>query len=68
MNLCLGSPPQCFNLVVLTNSFYLIVSNGHSLNQESKNIFNISKSHTLSLHSHFIEVRYYGEKIVGKKP
>ena len=67
MTLCLGSPSQCFNLIILTNSFYVMVSNINSQYQDSKNTFNISNSNTLSLHSHYIELDYYGEKIVGQE-
>lgn len=35
VNLCLGYPPQCFDLVIQTNSFFLWVNDGNSTNQSS---------------------------------
>ena len=67
MKVCLGSPPQCFNLVVQTNSFYLLVSDSKSQSQDSQHFFNESKSYTLNKYSHFIELDYYGEKIIGQE-
>ena len=66
MKLCLGSPPQCFNLVVLTNSFYLMISNSNS-QSNSQHFFNESQSNTLYKYSKFIELDYYDQKIRGQE-
>ena len=67
MKICLGSPPQCFNLIIQTNSFYILVSDYKSKSQEWQNYFNKTKSNTLICHSRFLELDYYGQKITGQE-
>ena len=52
--LCLGTPPQCFKLIIQTNSFYIWVSDGDSKVQKSVNKFHTKNSSTLSLGVLFI--------------
>ena len=58
MNLCLGTEPQCFDVVVQTNSFYIMVSDHQSRAQESKNKFDYSKSTTIVRNSRIITLNY----------
>jgi len=67
MKVCLGSPSQCFNLIILTNSFYLMVLDSKTKSKYSQNYFNHSKSYTLHRYSQYLELDYYGEKIIGQK-
>ena len=67
MKLCLGTSPQCFNLIVQTNSFYIMVSDYQSRAQESKNKFDYSKSSTLVRNSRLIALDYYDQTIKGQE-
>ena len=67
MNLCLGTIPQCFDLVVQTNSFYIMVSDYQSRAQESKNKFDYSKSSTIVRNSRIISLNYYNQLIKGQE-
>ena len=67
MKLCLGTSPQCFNLIVQTNSFYVMVSDYQSRVQESKNKFDYSKSSTIVRNSHLITLDYYDQTIKGQE-
>ena len=67
MNLCLGTAPQCFNVIVQTNSFYIMVSDYQSRAQESKNKFDYSKSTTIVRNSRVITLNYYTQQIKGQE-
>ena len=67
MNVCLGTVPQCFDLVVQTNSFYIMVSDYQSRAQESKNKFDYTKSSTIVRNSRFVTLNYYTELIKGQE-
>ena len=67
MNLCLGTEPQCFDVVVQTNSFYIMVSDYQSRAQESKNKFDYSKSTTIVRNSRIISLNYYNQQIKGQE-
>ncbi len=67
MKLCLGTSHQCFNLIVQTNSFYVMVSDYESRAQESKNKFDYSKSSTIVRNSHLITLDYYDQTIKGQE-
>jgi len=67
MKLCLGTSPQCFNLIVQTNSFYIMVSDYQSRAQESKNKFDYSKSSSIVRNSHLITLDYYDQTIKGQE-
>ena len=67
LNLCLGTSPQCFDLVVQTNSFYITVSDYQSRAQESKNKFDYSKSSTIVRNSRLITFNYYGQQMKGQE-
>ena len=67
MNLCLGTDPQCFDVVVQTNSFYIMVSDYQSRAQESKNKFDYSKSTTIVRNSRIITLNYYNQQIKGQE-
>ena len=68
MNLCLGTTPQCFDVIVQTNSFYIMVSNYQSRAQESKHKFDYSKSTTIIRNSRFITLDFFFQQIKVKKP
>ena len=44
INLCLGTPPQCFNLIIQTNSFYIWVIDSKHDKIPSTNKFDMDKS------------------------
>ena len=67
MNLCLGTSPQCFDVVVQTNSFYIMVSDYQSRSQESRNKFDYSKSTTIVRNSRLITLNYYDQQIKGQE-
>ena len=66
-NICLGTPAQCFNLLVQSNSFFLFVSSNEAKAQESKNKFDYSKSSTVVRSTKEYRLKYYGVKIVGNE-
>ena len=67
LNLCLGTDPQCFDLIVQTNSFYIMVSDYQSRAQESRNKFDYSKSSTIVRNSRSITFNYYNQQIKGQE-
>ena len=67
LNLCLGTDPQCFDLIVQTNSFYIMVSDYQSRVQQSKNKFDYSKSSTIVRNSRIITFNYYNQQIKGQE-
>ena len=67
MNLCLGTNPQCFDVVVQTNSFYIMVSDFQSRAQESKNKFDYTKSTTIIRNSRFITLNFFFQQIKGQE-
>ena len=48
INLCLGTPPQCFELNFQTNNFYLWIMNSEVKNKKSKHSFDYKQSSTVS--------------------
>ena len=67
MNLCLGTTPQCFDVIVQTNSFYIMVSDYQSRAQESKHKFDYSKSTTIIRNSRFITLDFFFQQIKGQE-
>jgi hypothetical protein len=67
MKFCLGTPAQCFNLIVQTNSFHIMVSDYKSRVQGSKNKFDYSKSSTIVRSSEMHNLKFYGQKIKGQE-
>ena len=68
MKVCLGYPNQCFDLVIQTNSFYIMVSDADSKYKNPQvNYFNKTKSMTKNVHSRILELDYYDQKIIGQK-
>jgi hypothetical protein len=65
VNLCLGTPSQCFDLTISTNSFYLWVSDAKSSIQESKNKYDYSLSQTVVRNMNQISYKFYNQKITG---
>lgn len=63
--LCLGTPPQCFKLIIQTNSFYIWVSDGDSKVQKSVNKFHAKNSSTLSRKYTEITSHYYENNVTG---
>ena len=63
---CLGTPPQCFNLGVQTNTFYIWV---RSSNSREKNIktktFDLNNSTTLQRNNQYFQKRIFGRKVTG---
>ena len=50
MKTCLGTPPQCFDLIIQTNSFYIMVPDAEVSSLSSKNKYfysNSTKSYSL---------------------
>ena len=66
MHSCLGTPSQCFDLIIQTNSFYIIVPDAQSPS-ESHNKYDYSKSMTSVRTSHLITFDFYGEKFKGQE-
>ena len=66
LNACLGTPPQCFNLGVQTNTFYIWVRSSESREKDSKvKTFDISNSTTLQKNNQYFEKRIFGRKVRG---
>ena len=67
MRACLGIPEQCFDLIIQTNSFYIMVPDAETKSQESQNKYDYSKSITSVRASHLITFDFYGEKFKGQE-
>ena len=67
MRACLGIPEQCFDLIIQTNSFYIMVPDAQVQSQESQNKYDYTKSLTSVRTSHLITFDFYGEKFKGQE-
>ena len=67
MNACLGTPPQCFDLIIQTNSFYIMVPDAQSSNLKADHEFDYTKSLSLVRTSHLITFDFFGEKFKGQE-
>ena len=67
MRACLGTPPQCFDLIIQTNSFYIMVPDSEVPSLEATNEYDYSKSLTLVRTSHLITFDFFGEKFKGQE-
>ena len=66
INACLGTKPQCFNLGVQTNTFYIWVHSSDSKEKDEKtNLFDYKKSTTLQRNNKYIQKRLFGRRITG---
>ena len=66
INACLGTKPQCFNLGVQTNTFYIWVHSSNSKEKESdSNLFDYTKSTTLQRNNKYFQKRLFGRRITG---
>ena len=66
LNACLGTPPQCFNLGVQTNTFYIWVRSSKSREKDSKaKTFNVTHSKTLQKNNQYFQRRIFGRKVSG---
>ena len=68
INVCLGTSPQCFNLGVQTNTFYIWVHsfNSKEKNSESKmNTFDYTKSTTIQRNNNYFKKMLFGRRIIG---
>ena len=66
INACLGTKPQCFNLGVQTNTFYIWVRSSTSKEKDDKtNSFDFSKSTTLQRNNKYFQKRLFGRRITG---
>ena len=66
INACLGTKPQCFNLGVQTNTFYIWVHSSNSKETESKiNSFDYTKSTTLQRNNKYFQKRIFGRRVTG---
>ena len=68
INVCLGTKPQCFNLGVQTNTFYIWVHsfNSRETNSDSKiNVFDYTKSTTIQRNNNFFKKILFGRRIIG---
>jgi hypothetical protein len=63
---CLGTTPQCFNLGVQTNTFYIWVRSSNSKEKDSNtNAFDYTKSTTLQRNNKYFHKRLFGRRITG---
>ena len=67
MKTCLGTPPQCFDLIIQTNSFYIMVPDNQASSLEADHEFDYSKSVSFVRTSHLITFDFYGEKLKGQE-
>ena len=67
MKTCLGTPPQCFDLIIQTNSFYIMVPDNQAPSLEADHEFDYSKSTSFVKTSHLITFDFYGEKLKGQE-
>ena len=65
INACLGTNPQCFDLVVHTSSFYLWVQDKNTKKSLSDQKFDYSKSSTISVNGQYTQYKIDGVKIYG---
>ena len=66
INACLGTTPQCFNLGVQTNTFYIWVRSSDSKEKDSNtNSFDYTKSTTLQRNNKYFQRRLFGRRITG---
>jgi len=67
MNGCLGTPPQCFDLIIQTNSFYIMVPDSQAPSLEADHEYDYAKSLSLVRTSHLITFDFFGEKFKGQE-
>ena len=66
INACLGTKPQCFDLLVQTNTFFIWVrSLGSREKNSNTNTFDYTKSTTLQRNNKYFKRKLYGRKISG---
>ena len=66
INACLGTAPQCFNLGVQTNTFYIWVRSSNAKEKDSNtNAFDFTKSSTLERNNKYFQKRLFGRRITG---
>ena len=65
LNLCVGNPKQCFNFLLQTNSFHILISDIDSELITCKNKFQWRNSTTLIKRQVETTLRYYNTKVVG---
>ena len=66
--ICIGTPQQCFNLVIQTNSFYIWVNDAEYKSNKSPNKFNVKGSSSLERQMNTVKAKYYdywAEGIIG---
>ena len=63
---CLGTPPQCFNLGVQTNTFYIWVRSSNSREKNLKiKTFDVSNSTSLQRNNKYFQKNIFGRKVTG---
>ena len=66
INTCLGTKPQCFELVIQTNTFYIWVRSSGSREKDSEtNAFDYTKSTTIQRNNKYFTKKLFGRKITG---
>ena len=66
INACLGTKPQCFELGVQTNTFYIWVRSAGSKEKDSEtNAFDYTKSSTIQRNNKYFTKKVFGRKITG---
>ena len=65
INVCFGTSPQCFDLLIHTNSFYLWVQEKNAKKSLSDQKFDYTKSSTISKSTQYSEYFIEDEKIKG---
>lgn len=56
--ICIGTPQQCFNLVIQTNSFYIWVNDAEYKSNKSPNKFNVKGSSSLERQMNTVKAKY----------
>lgn len=66
VNLCIGTPPQCFNVIIQTNTFSLWVQDSKNKNKAKEiNKFERNKSSTLSVDLTQVGISIYNKPVIG---
>ena len=67
LHTCLGTPAQCFDLIIQTNSFYIMVPDAESPSQQSRHKYDSSKSLTSVRSSRLITFEFYSQNFKGQE-
>ena len=66
INACLGTPPQCFNFLIHTDTLNMIVQGSNSNEKvPSDNFFYYTKSTTVQRNNKYIQIPFFGIKVMS---